>query len=102
MFSFLYIFPILTRSLAVLREFLQKEGQISRETNFPLQLRLRVGLLLLLCTMEVLTEIRWLTGINQGIMFFFDCYVHTCYASEHERNLRLNMLTLSDVVESCG
>jgi hypothetical protein len=36
--------------------------------------------LLLLCTMELIIETRWLTGIKQGIMFFFDCYcyMHQC------------------------
>lgn len=51
----------------VIRGLLQKEGLISRGTNFLLQLKLHEKLLLLLCRIEFLTVIGCPTGTKQGI-----------------------------------
>lgn len=53
----------------VIRVLLRKKGLISRETSFPLQLKLHENLLLLLWAIAFLIVIGWLTGIKQGIIF---------------------------------
>lgn len=86
----------------VIRGLLQKEGLISRETNFLLQLKLHEKLLLLLCTIESLIVIGWLTGIKQGIIFCLIVFCCLCLLLEWERHSRAEHLTLNDVLVCCG
>jgi len=80
--KFLYYAYVLVSNFlflnTVIRRLLQKEGLISRGTNFLLQLKLHEKLLLLLCRIEFLTVIGWLTGIKQGIYFlelYYDVFL---------------------------